>query len=193
MDRFLLVFGVCVIALSSARGQEAARVQSGLRATQEVTLDMDGDGKPDLAVLTFNAENGADLAIYLGHGDGPLDLSRKPTLRKNNIAGNIAVTLESKGGKSLKLSSSCGGCSNSYETILTIAYRGGAFIVAGYTLSWDTRTAAGECDINFLAGMGTVSKGIDGRARPLKGSFAPTKLADWSEKHEPRVCSALAK
>ena len=193
MNRWLVLFGMCAVAVSSAWGQEAARGQTGLHAQQEVSLDLDGDGKPDRAMLTFNAEGGADLAIYLGHGDGALDPTRKPTISKKDIAGDTAVTLESKGGKSLLLTSSCGGCSDSYVTTLTITYRRGSLVVAGYNYALDTREAAGECEINFLMGKGVFSKGINGRARPLKGSFAPVRLADWSEKHEPRVCKAMGK
>ena len=37
----------------------------------------------------------------------------------------------------------CGGCSNDYETTLTIISRGGEFLVAGFTYEWDTRYSAG--------------------------------------------------
>ncbi len=79
----------------------------------------------------------------------------------------------------------CGGCSNDYETFLTIAFRRGEFWVVGYTYEWETRDhGAGTCDINLATGKGTLSKD-GGKARAVKGRFAPVKLADWDEDKAP--------
>jgi hypothetical protein len=81
----------------------------------------------------------------------------------------------------------CGGCSNDYETTLTIAHRGGDFLVAGFTYNWETREGVGGCDINFLTGNGARSRGL-AKARPVKARFTPVRLIDWSADKEPKVC-----
>ena len=87
--------------------------------------------------------------------------------------------------------SGCGGCSNDYSTTLTIVYRGGEFLVGGYTYDWETRDTAGTCDINFLTGKGTLLDGIEGPGEPMADKFMPVKLADWSETRGPRMRSRL--
>jgi hypothetical protein len=155
----------------------------------EVALDMDRDGKSDRAVLVSDPDNGtADLSIYLAAGDGALDPSRQPTLFKNDMPAEGIVSMEGNDKGSLLITYGCGGCSNDFETTLTIVYRDGDFLVAGYTYDWDTRYSAGSCDINYLTGKGFMQKGIDGEAVPLKGTFRPVKLADWSDDDRPRAC-----
>lgn len=159
----------------------------------DVALDFDGDGKTDRAVLSGGEGrlNNKDLSIWLDAGDGPIDPARKPTFFRKDLADGTVAFLEVKGKNksSLAVQFGCGGCSNDYETILTVVYRGGSFLVGGYTLAWETRDhGAGACDVNFLTGKGTLTKGISGgNEKPLKGRFAPVKLADWDDdRHAPR-------
>ena len=130
-----------------------------------------------------------DLSIYLGVGDGKLDPSRKPAFRRQGFVLDWPLlAVESKGKGSLVIVSGCGGCSNDYSTTLTIVYRGGEFLVGGYTYEWETRESAGTCDINFLTGKGTMLEGIEGDGKPLAGTFTPVKLADWSDDTRPKAC-----
>ena len=84
--------------------------------------------------------------------------------------------------------------------ILTIAYRKGEFLVAGYSRGWewgnevrkpngdwDVETTIGGCDINFLSGKGVVSDELD-ESNPIKGKFTPVKLPDWSTANRPEAC-----
>jgi len=154
----------------------------------EIALDIDNDGKMDRAVLVRNPTNRyGDLAIYLDAGTGTLDPSRKPAIVKTSLTDARINEFESKGKGSLVITYGCGGCSNDYETTLTIVHRGGKFLVAGYTYSWETRDGSGSCDVNFLTGKGVMSRNL-GKSRPIKGSFAPVPLADWSDDKRPKAC-----
>ena len=45
----------------------------------------------------------------------------------------------------------------------------------------------GGCDINYLAGKGTVSKDLED-GKPIKGKFRPVPLKDWSSDKRPKAC-----
>jgi hypothetical protein len=45
----------------------------------------------------------------------------------------------------------------------------------------------GSCDIDFLAGRGVVSDGLD-ESNPIDGKFTPVRLSDWSDDLRPAVC-----
>jgi hypothetical protein len=196
------LFPIALIASSLA----AASAFDGEKreALYEVTLYMDNDGKMDRAALVGSSGGGyVDLYIYLAAGDEKLDLSRQPDFLKKEITdGSIFEgALESKGSGSLTVTScyGCGAHKSSDET-LTIAHRGGEFLVAGYTRnwdwnsevqkadgSWDIETLMGGCDINFLTGKGVASQSLD-ESHPIKGTFKPIELADWSEDKRPKAC-----
>ena len=82
------------------------------------------------------------------------------------------------------------------DQTLTIVYRGGEFLVAGYARDWDwnshladgsVETIMGGCDIDFLGGKGVVSDGLD-EDTPIDGNFTPVKLTDWSDDLRPTAC-----
>jgi hypothetical protein len=177
---------LCAIALA-ALGAAAAMAEDG--PAREVTLDIDRDGAMDRAVLVETESGFTDLSIYLGAGEGTLDPSRQPTVVKKDMTdGSVNSGLEVKSNGSLIVTYGCGGCSNDYEYAIAIVHRHGEFLVAGYTIDWDTRNGIGSCDINFLTGKGFVSEGLEGKRKPLKGQFTPVKLAGWSEEKEPEAC-----
>ena len=155
---------------------------------QDITLDIDNDGKLDRAVLVPTDGRNADLHIYLGAGDGLLDLSLKPSIVKKDITANFTLAFEANKKGSLVVSYGCGGCSNTTATTLTIVHRNGAFLVGGYTYAWETRDfGEGTCDINFLTGKATLAKD-GGKTRAIKGTFKPVKLADWDDERHVKVC-----
>jgi hypothetical protein len=156
----------------------------------ELTLDMDDDGTADRAVIVPDPEStDIDLSIYLGVGYGKLAPWGKPSFQRQGFPLDWPLlAVERKGKASLVITSGCGGCSNDYSTTLTIVYRGGEFLVGGYTYEWETRDSAGTCDIDFLTGKGTLLEGIEGEGKPLAGTFAPVKLADWSDETRPKEC-----
>ena len=88
------------------------------------------------------------------------------------------------------------GANKSWDQTLTIVYRGGEFLVAGYARDWDwnshladgsVETIMGGCDIDFLGGKGVVSDGLD-EDTPIDGNFTPVKLTDWSDDLRPTAC-----
>ncbi len=183
-QRLVFIWGIAAaLAPASAQAQP-------LPLPSEVTLDIDHDGIMDRAVLVdARAQGSADLAVYLGVGAGKLDPDRKPAIVKKNITTGHLLRFEGTAKGSLIVMSGCGGCSDDYETTLTIVYRGGRFLVGGVTYGWDTRTALGTCDVNFLIGTGLRSDGLGIPAKPIKGHFKPTKLADWSQDNRPKACN----
>ena len=174
-----------------------ATVPSGASAEQaaspgeryEAVLDLDRDGRMDRAVLLRHPIGAAaDLLIYLGAGSEALDLSRKPDIRKDDLAHGHVLQLATNGKGSLTVQYGCGGCSNDYETTLTIVHRGGDFFVAGFSYNWETRdNGTGSCDINFLTGKGVRSQG-SAKATPIRARFSPVRLADWSVEKQPKAC-----
>ena len=194
-----------------------------IEALYDITLDIDDDGKTDRAVLVLvgpgrtdfgplTAERyglsegeSVDLYLYLDAGEETLDLARKPNFVRKAIVDTEETSwvqpLERNGGGSLLVTSVYGwGARQSWGEILTIAYRKGEFLVAGYSRGWewgnevrkpngdwDVETTIGGCDINFLSGKGVVSDELD-ESKPIKGKFTPVKLADWSTANRPEAC-----
>jgi hypothetical protein len=176
--------------LAIGLGPLSAFGQNGpeLEVLHEVTLDIDNDGTADRAALIRDAgSKTVDLYIYLAGGAAKLDLSRKPTLLKKDLADHNILRLEAR-KNSLKVIYGCGGCSNDYRITLTIMHRSDEFWIAGFTLDWDTRNGLGSCDFNFLTGKGFVTRGLTGREKPFKGPAGPIKLADWSYERRPAAC-----
>jgi hypothetical protein len=169
-----------------ASAEEAA--SSGDR--REAVIDIDRDGRPDRALLVRHPRGaGADLLIYLGAGSETLDPARKPDIRKDDLAHGHVMRLETSSKGSLVIRYGCGGCSNDYETTMTIVYRGGDFFVAGFSYNWETREGVGSCDINFLTGKGVRSRGL-AKARPIRARFTAVRLADWSVDKQPLLAKA---
>jgi hypothetical protein len=210
----IAVFALAVLCgvAAPARAEERPK----LAALSDAALDIDRDGRMDRAALVLVGGSGSagpggqyrlssdervDLYVYLDAGDGAPDLSRPPSFIKKYIADPerawIVFPLEIRGRASLAVTT-CYGCgaNKSWEETLTIAYRRGEFLAAGYTMDWDwnsrlmngtVETKLGGCDINFLSGKGAASQGLD-EGKPLKTKFKRIRLADWSSERRPEAC-----
>ena len=177
-----------VIGLAAIASIATPAMAAPLDDVHEVALDIDQDGRADRAALVRNKTSGdLDLYIYSGAGDAKLNLSRKPTFFKGSLATSLVLAFEQRGKGSLIVTTGCGGCSNDWSIKLTIAHRGGNYLVAGFTREWETRESTGTCDINFLAGKGTLTRN-GAKAKSLAGKFAPIKLAEWSSEKYPKAC-----
>jgi hypothetical protein len=186
----------------------AAASPAQAEALFEIALDIDHDGKTDRAVLVgregvgfyapdrdwfmFGADERAALYIYLGAGDVPLDLARKPSLLKPGIVRgerqNQIFPLKARNG-ALIITTAYNLYSNWAQETLTIVHRKGAFLVGGFSRGVDMKSGEqGSCDINFLTGKGVAQKGADGKARPLRQRFKPVKLSAWSARSIPKAC-----
>jgi hypothetical protein len=197
-----------VIVLLMLCGALASPARAETKALFEIARDIDRDGKMDRAVLVASEGTGsyspdkdwfmidaagrADLYIYLDVGDAPLDLSRKPTFLKQGIVAgerqNQIFPLEARNG-ALVVKTAYNRHSNWAPETLTIVHRRGEFLVAGFSRSTDMKNGEqNRCEINFLTGKGIVSKGVSGKARPLRQHFRAVKLAAWSAQFIPDVC-----
>ncbi len=80
---------------------------------------------------------------------------------------------------------------NRWRQTLTIAYRQGAYMVAGFTYDWyDTLDlgAAGRCDLNLLNGKGFLTEG-QGPKRAIRHSEPPRPITTWTEDSPvPAIC-----
>ncbi len=156
------------------------------------TLDFDGDGDMDRAVLVQGKEDDdADLYIYLA-GSNPDDAKRRElALAKESLAwiGGMWGTLPSlqsspKGSLLVKSQNDAIGRSRWSQT-LTIIRRDGRFLVAGFTRSSRDTLApnsSSSCDVNFLSGQ-AIRNG-----KKLTTGSKPVELKDWNEAAWPTEC-----
>ncbi|PWQ97658.1 hypothetical protein [Leucothrix pacifica] len=157
-----------------------------------ISNDWNNDGGMDRAVLVAptDMDDDAGLYIYLSDAASPppqLNIF-KPNLAWSGILwGTIPRLALGKSGSIEVHSMNEAIGRNRWTQKLTIAYRDGAFVVAGYTYeSYDTLDLnyAFSCDINLLSGNGFKNK------KPVKVSQPVVKLADWSDQSVPEVCRA---
>ena len=89
--------------------------------------------RPDRAVPARNDDEGlyVDLTIYLGVDSNKLDPAREPSIVKRRLASGHLHEMTAKGNGSLRVESRCGGCSNDDDTVFTIVYCAGDFLVGG--------------------------------------------------------------
>lgn len=190
-------------------GVEASETR---RALYDISLDMDGNGLAERAVLIINnlgGEQGSesspgmysiggdetvDLLIYMNAGAAPLDLSKPASFQKLNIIDrerfNWVGKLESNGKQSLKLYASYApGSTATGDETLIIAYRKGKFLVAGIEYYWEGGGKNGNCQYNFLTGKGYTAPGefADDKT-PIKAKIKPVQLEKWSPETRPTVC-----
>jgi hypothetical protein len=202
-----------------AMAPAVARAEVKSEPLYEISLDLDDDGIADRAVLVLNGpgrtdfgpltserfglfeDESVDLYIYLGLGDARVDLSKPPSFVKKAIVDtertNWVQPLESNERGSLQAIFVYGwGASKTWGEMLTIVFRGGEFLVGGYSKDWDwnthladgtVETTMGGCDINYLTGKAVLSNDLD-ETRPMHGTFKPVKLADWSYALVPEGC-----
>jgi hypothetical protein len=178
----------------------------------EATLDMDADGKLDRAVLvlvgpgrdtTWDLSRGhyplttddtVDLAIYLGTGDAPVDISKPPTILKKNIADREYAgwlqSLDVVNKRSLKVGwNAQPGSSHDLEERLTIAWRKGRFLVVGIDVFWENPNGIGNCQLNLSTGEGSRAEGEFPAPKPtFKAKVKPIVLEKWSAKTWPTQC-----
>lgn len=175
------VIGVAMLAAASAYAADAGPVLA------EVATDLNGDGTPDRAVLT-GAEMDVGLAVHLStNGRLPADptvhnpaigwqggmAGQKPELSVNARGSLVAVFQNDSVGR------------HRWRQQLTIAWRKGALVVAGYTyIARDTLDPnySKNCDINFLSGKGTRN------GKPVTVPANPAAVTSWSEKTIPKGC-----
>jgi hypothetical protein len=185
----LAAFGAAMLFLAPPAAAVAAPAPKK-EVLAEVFADLNGDGVKDRAVL-LHAPDGddVDLAIYLSAaGAAPA----KPSLYKTALgwtgamAGATPELSVNKAGSLVILFQNDSIGRDRWSQQLTIAYRGGALVVAGYDYtSRDTLAPSqgGNCDVNYLSGRATRN------GRAVKFSAGSIRLSDWTDKSAPAFCS----
>lgn len=129
-----------------------------------IEADLTGDGLIDFAELYESTEPGnADLNIWVRNENDGVDLSsrsmaivwlggpgQQPKLMLTDHGALQVVSMNAAIGR------------NRWEQTLTLAYRNGVFVLAGFTYNWyDTLDLenSGTCDVNLLTGKGERTKG----------------------------------
>lgn len=218
---FRVSFRIAFALLAMTGGSAIAGTGTKSEVLYQTSLDIDRDGKPDKVALVLvgpgrtdfheltrdryglGGDERVDLYIYLGKGGENADLSRKPDFIKQRIADPERVPwiqpLEvSQSGSLLISAAHQWGASHDWTEILTVVYRNGEPVVAGFTMGWHWNslladntfeTLEGACDVNFLTGKGTLATD-EGTPEPIKAVFKPVKLADWTSANIPEACDS---
>ena len=153
--------------------EERPPVVSILDITELLIYDWDGDGHGDRAALVDDEDGEIDLYLVLASGEWEkmVDLvwsgsDVKPTL-SINAAGSLVVHTANMGiGR------------HRWESKLTIAYRDGAFVIAGFDHSYhDTLNEYPEVEFtaNYLTGRSIKNKKV------TKGKPRRIRVADWEQ------------
>ncbi len=149
------------------------------------------DGSVGRAVLIDDDDNASvDLVIYSGNSVNP-DQGLKLTAFAHDIAssgnmmGNTAELRQTQKGALQIYSENMAIGRDKWERTMTLAYRGGHFVVAGLTMSAfdDLKPNSGvSCDLNFLSGVGKLGK------KTLKIAAGGVPVEKWTEDMIPVAC-----
>jgi hypothetical protein len=151
--------------------------------------DWNGDGAPDAATLTQDEGSAANLTLYLGDPVyGLKRVAHRPRVIFSGGMGGQTPKLEAASPSSLKLHQEQIGIGRTpWESTLSIAWRNGQFMLAGYSYMFYDRIDPdhnGHCDVNLLTGNYELTLGEqtqtgqqDARAFPiskLEADYMPT-------------------
>lgn len=156
-----------------------------------VTGSFANDGTMNRAVLIADPDNdSADLVIYAADDSQAF----KPAGFAHDIAyvgamfGTMPELRITKSGALSVYSENTGVGRDKWEQTLTLAYRNGQYVVAGFTLNaWDGLDPNGgvSCDINYLSG-----KGVKNTKTKLAVISGGIPLGQWSDDKIPKACQS---
>lgn len=177
--RLLPVLALFLPAAAPAQGIDPARIAA------VVTADWTGEGSRDRALLV-ETEEGADLWILEN-----LDEGRRPPLVARNLVwrgaawGTEPSLALSPQGSLLVIAQNDAIGRSRWRTTLTLAFRGGRLVVAGYTAEARDTLDLSEstCDVNLLTGRGT----LDGR--PIRTALRAIPATDWTAETSVPECT----
>ena len=156
--------------------------------------DWNKDGAPDLALLVAPDDEDEEIGIYLYVTESDRGLLKLVASAPDKVWGNTrldgfygqdpAITALANGSIAVMSQNSTIG-RNRWEKTLTIAYREGRFIVAGYTYAYrDTLDpdASGFCDYNVVTGRLKRDETAQ--------SVAPrtVSIEDWTDELGSKAC-----
>lgn len=180
----VLALLVAPVAGFSAAAEEALVPAAAIAGAE--TVQVDGDIYRYRAILA-ETEEGADLYIFTDAGEGwKQAVHARDIVWRGGMYGQ-EPWLEAQEHGSLKIISENSAIGrNRWEQVLTIAYRGGEFRVAGYTYSYyDTLDpdANGQCDVNLLTGKGELN------GKSFKTALGAMPAQNWTMDTRPPECS----
>ena len=202
----LAIVAICPLLLAGVAGAQtppAAQVPGAVRpepqkpgpATPlaEITLDLNGDGVLDRAMLMAAEDEPAALQLVLGRRSGSGVAFDAPVIKPDLVfngamAGQQASLEAGRGGSLRVLSLNEGIGRNKWTQTLTIAFRKDRFVVAGLTyatydtLDLDDPASNYTCDVNFLTGRALRN------GKPHAGKVSPMTLADFDPEQLPKAC-----
>lgn len=196
------LIGALTLGLGAAQATPAAAegaMEPG-RIIAALTADWTGDGHLD-AALIIRAEDGmADLVMLTGGGPAGLEpvaraqaaifagpmAGQTPSLAPRTDTSFVLHTEQSAVGRT------------PWESEMTIAWRGGRFVVAGFTHRFYDRMdpeRQGRCDVNLLNGRYELDYSPGTDIAPIRRSGAGEDrafpLEELHEDYFPAVCAAL--
>ena len=220
--RLKLVFSVILPMLVAASLPVHAAEKR--EALYDVVGDFNKDGVKDRAVIVLkgpgrkslsdltkdrywlnmegnDAGENADLAIYLGAGDGPVDVTKAPDFLLPSIADFdngfdfITPPVVNDAGSLVLTTVYRWGSSYEQDKALTIVVRKGEALVVGYDHMISSQQGSFTCSVNYLAGKAEISEELnEGDGKPpkhLKTKDKPVPLFKWSAATQPKVCDGL--
>ncbi len=160
------------------------------------------------SAYVLNAEEGKDYGRVVIYVDNQNDLMGKQILAVDNanfistggpMAGDEPSFSTNRKDSLLIQTGNDGGGRTAWHETVTVAWRGGQLVVAGYDYSdYDRLGQDNEtnCSVNLLTGKGILTTyppreaNPDGKAKVTKFSFpvVATPLNDWKESSKPKGC-----
>lgn len=161
--------------------------------------DWNGTGQTDLVLLLDRGDGAADLVIHERRDDRLRPVLLVPGAIFAGPMGGQSPWLEPRTDTSFVIRSEQIGIGRSpWEASVTVAHRGGNYVVAGYTHSFYDRfdpERRGRCDVNLLSGgwegVFTPATGQPTRNRSGRDGPRAFPLADLTEDFFPQVCLDL--
>lgn len=164
------------------------------RVLSSASGDWNKDGKQDLALLVAPENEDDDLSLYLYLMDADHPLLRFAVASHNIAWGNHDLdgmfgqdaTIEALASGSIAIHSENSAIGrNKWHQTLTIAWRDGRFVAAGFTYSdYDTLDpeAGTDCDYNILTGKLV----LNGKQRKIEPRIL--RIEDWDRGGIAGVC-----
>ncbi len=190
MNRHILAAIALALPACTAMAQEFPAD----RIIAAATGDWNKDGAQDLALLVAPGDDSDMISIDIFLQSDDHKLLKPAAKARDKIFGNYShdglygndPDIKALGNGSIAVTSQQSAIGrNRWEQTLTIAYRNGDFVVAGYTYSYyDTLDpdSAGKCDYNVLSGKAMVND------KPVKVAPKTIKIENWDEEKDRGPC-----
>ncbi|WP_139103194.1 hypothetical protein [Pararhodobacter sp. CCB-MM2] len=186
------------LVLLSALIAASPALAEGPRLVAALSGDWDADQQFDAATITVDDEGGTVFTLY--HGDAIGGLQPGITLTDVFWSGTLAGTLPSFEPRSdssfavLTQQTAIG--RNPWHQLLTIAYRNGEYLVAGYDYDTYDRIDvdhSGSCSVNLLTGRYVLDVDPEGPTPPYRregtGADRAFPLAQLTMDYRPEACA----